>query len=103
MRQRNLPEVALTGPDQDINLKKGVQDPTLDVKSAIQQNVSGVTRSLPKSTVTSSQNTKVLNEEADKPKDLIEYSSHWLTWPIFVLGIVMILYGWFEIFQFMKR
>ena len=97
LRQRNLPEVALNGPDQDINLKK---DPTLDVKSAIQQNVSGVTRSLPKSTVTV---TKVLNEEANKPKDLIEYSSHWLTWPIFVLGIVMILYGWFEIFQFMKR
>ena len=95
--------MALNGPDQDINLKKDVQEPTLDAKSAIQQNASGVTRSLPKSTVTSYENTKVLNEEADKPKDLIEYSSHWLTWPIFVLGIVMILYGWFMIFQFMKR
>ena len=103
LRQRNLPDVASNGPDQDTNLKKVVQEPTLDTKSAIQQNVSGVTRSLPKSTVTSSENTKVLKEEADKPKDLIEYSSHWLTWPIFALGIVMILYGWFKIFQFMKR
>jgi len=103
LRQRNLPEVASNGPDHDINLKKGVQEPTLDAKSAIQQNASGVTRSLPKSSVTSSENTKVLKEEADKPKDLIEYSSHWLTWPIFVLAIVMILYGWFKIFQFMKR
>ena len=92
--------MASNGPDQDINLKKGVQDPTLDDKSTNQQNASGVTRSLPKSTVTV---TKVLNEEANKPKDLIEYSSHWLTWPIFVLGIVMILYGWFKIYQFMKR
>ena len=103
MRQRNLPEVASNGPDQDLDLKKSIHEPTLDDKSALQQNASGVTRSLPKSTVTSSKNTNVLKEEAEKPKDLIEYSSHWLTWPIFVLGIVMILYGWFEIFQFMKR
>ena len=103
LRQRNLPELASNGPDHDINLKKGVQEPTLDAESAIQQNASGVTRSLPKTSVTSSENTKVLKEEADKPKDLIEYSSHWLTWPIFVLAIVMILYGWFKIFQFMKR
>ena len=103
LRQRNLPEVASNGPDHDINLKKDVHEPTLDAKSAIQQNASGVTRSLPKSSVTSSENTKVLKEETDKPKDLIEYSSHWLTWPIFVLAIVMILYGWFKIFQFMKR
>ena len=52
LRQRNLPEVSSNGPD--------VQEPTLDAKSAIQQNVSGVTRSLPKSSVTSSENTKVL-------------------------------------------
>ena len=103
LRQRNLPELASNGPDHDINLKKGVQEPILDAKSAIQQNASGVTRSLPKSSVTSSENTEVLKGEADKPKDLIEYSSHWLTWPIFVLAIVMILYGWFKIFQFMKR
>ena len=103
MRQRNLPEVASNGPNQDIDLKKGVQEPTLEAESAIQENASGVTRSLPKSSVTSSENTKALKEEADKPKDLIEYSSHWLTWPIFVLAIVMILYGWFEIFKFMKR
>ena len=103
MRQRNLAEVASNGPDQDISLKKSIQEPILDAKSAIQQNASGVTRSLPKSSVTSSENTKVLQEEADKPKDLIEYSSHWLTVPIFVLAIVMIFYGWFNIFQFMKR
>ena len=95
--------MASNGPDHDINLKKGVQEPTLDAKSAIQQNASGVTRCLPKSSVTSSENTKVFKEEADKPKDFIEYSSHWLTWPISVVGIIMILYGWFEIFQFMKR
>ena len=103
MRQRNLAEVASNCPDQGISLKKSVQEPILDAKSAIQQNASGVTRSLPKSSVTSSENTKVLQEEADKPKDLIEYSSHWLTVPIFVLAIVMIFYGWFNIFQFMKR
>ena len=60
LRQRNLPEVSSNGPDHDINLKKDVQEPTLDAKSAIQQNTSGVTRSLPKSSVTSSENTKVL-------------------------------------------
>ena len=111
MRQRNLPEVAPNGSDQDIisnslaqeHLKKGVQEPMLDAKSAIQQDACGVTRSLPKSTITSSENTKVFKEEADKPKDFIEYSSHWLTWPISVVGIIMILYGWFEIFQLMKR
>ena len=54
LRQRNMPEVASNGPDYDINLKKGVQEPTLDAKSAIKQNASGVTRSLPKSSVTSS-------------------------------------------------
>ena len=100
LRQRNLPEVASN--DHGIDLKKGVQEPTLDAEGAIRQNASGVTRSLPKSSVTFSENTKVLKEEADKPKDLIEYSSHWLTWPIFILAIVMILYGWFKMFQFMK-
>ena len=60
LRQRNLPEVSSNGPHHDINLEKDVQEPTLDAKSAIQQNASGVTRSLPKSSVTSSENTKVL-------------------------------------------
>jgi hypothetical protein len=106
-----LPEVASNGFDQDIisnslaqeHSKKDAKEPMLDAKSAIQQDTCGVTRSLPKSSVTSSENTKVWKEEADKPKDLIEYSSHWLIWPIFVVAIIMIMYGWFKIFQFMKR
>ena len=106
MRKRNLPEVASNGLDQAIisnnlpqeDLKKDIKQPTLDpirqdAKSGIQQDASGVTRSLPKSTVTTSRNRKVLNEEEEKSKDLVEYSSHWLIWPIFVVAIIMILYG----------
>ena len=118
MRKRNLPEVASNGLNQAIvpnnlaqeDLKKDIKKPTLDSKSAIQldakkanqQEASGVTRSLPKSTITTSKNKKVLNEEAEKSKDLIEYSSHWLTWPIFVVAIITILYGWSKIYQLMK-
>merc|ERR1719291_810063 len=101
VRKRNLPEVASNGLDQAImsnnlpqeDLKKDIKQPTLDPKSGIQQDASGVTRSLPKSTVTTSRNKKVLNEEEEKSKDLVEYSSHWLIWPIFVVAIIMILYG----------
>ena len=119
MRKRNLPEVASNGLDQAImsnnlpqeDLKKDIKQPTLDPKSGIrkdakngiQQDASGVTRSLPKSTVTTSRNKKVLNEEEEKSKDLVEYSSHWLIWPIFVVAIIMILYGWMKIYQLMKR
>jgi hypothetical protein len=119
VRKRNLPEVASNGLNQAIisnslaqdAWKKDVKQPTLDVKSAIrqdaksviQQDASGVTRSLPKSTVTTSKNKKVLNEETEKSKDLIEYSSHWLIWPIFVIAIIMILYGWIKIYELMKR
>merc|ERR1712051_934109 len=119
VRKRNLPEVASNGLNQAIisnslaqeDLKKDNKQPTLDAKIAIQQDVknaihqdaSGVTRSLPKSTVTTSKSKKVMNEEEKKSKDLIEYSSHWLTWPIFVIAIIMILYGWNKIYQLMKR
>ena len=127
MRKRNLPEVASNGLDQAImpnnlpqeDLKKDIKQPTLDAKiairqdaknaiqqdakNAIQQDASGVTRSLPKSTVPTSKNKKVWNEEEEKSKDLIEYSSHWLIWPIFVIAIIMILYGWNKIYQLMKR
>ena len=118
MRKRNLPEVASNGLNQAIisnsltqeDLKKDNKQPTLDakiairqdVKNAIHQDASGVTRSLPKSTITTSKN-KVFNEEEEKSKDLIEYSSHWLIWPIFVIAIIMILYGWNKIYQLMKR
>ena len=105
-------EGAPIGPDQDIilsnslaqeHLKKVAKGPPLDAKSAIQQDFFGVTRALPKSTVTSSSDiTKVLKEEADKQKDFIEYSSHWLIWPIFGIAIIMMSYGWFKIFQFLK-
>ena len=110
--------MASNGLNQDIiannlaqeDLKKDIKQPTLDAKSvirqdassAIQQDASGVTRSLPKSTVTTSKNKKVLNEETEKSKDLIEYSSHWLIWPIFVIAIIMILYGWIKMYQLMK-
>ena len=118
MRKRNLPEEASNGLNQAIvsnnlaqeDLKKDIKQPTLDSKSAIQQSAkkanqqvaSGVTRSLPKATVTTSKNKKVLNEKAEKSKDLIEYSSHWLTWPIFGVAIIMILYGWTKIYQLVK-
>jgi len=119
VRKRNLPEVASNGLNQAIvsnnlaqeDLKNDIKQPALDAKSAtqqdaksaIQQDASGVTRSLPKSTVTTSKNKKVLNEETEKSKDLIEYSSHWLIGPIFVIAIIMILYGWINIYQLMKR
>jgi len=118
VRKRNLPEVASNGLNQAIisnnlaqeDLKKNIKQHTLeakiairqDAKNAIQQDASGVTRSLPKSTVTTSKN-KVLNEEEEKSKDLVEYSSHWLIWPIFVIAIIMILYGWMKIYQIIKR
>ena len=119
MRKRNLPEVASNDLDQAIisnnlpqeDLKKDIIQPTLDAKIAIrqdaknanQQDASGVTRSLPKSTVTTSKSKKIWNEEEEKSKDLNEYSSHWLIWPIFVIAIIMILYGWNKIYQLMKR
>ena len=119
MRKRNLPEVASNGLNQAIisnnlaqeDLKKNIKQPTLDAKigirqdakNAIQKDASGVTRSLPKSTITTSKNKKVFNEEEEKSKDLVEYSSHWLIWPIFVIAIIMILYGWMKIYQIIKR
>ena len=37
--------MASNGPNEDIDLKKGVQEPTLNDKSAIQQKISGITQS----------------------------------------------------------